>query len=183
MESSLSDSDEPEEESNGATMPIIRIFLGTALVASLFAAGWNVYRRLPADESWARTESYDTNANSELILILRSDSAATPVNTRIEIYPIDYAAAQRDLSAAVRPGKTFDDFLAQRMKGLKPVRVQLDDKGRAVAKLSAGNWWIRATATLTSGEEIEWRLPVHVFGRGQTVELTTENAYERTKKF
>jgi len=164
-------------------MTVIKIILGALLVVSLFAAGWNVYRRLPADESWPRTESYDTNANSELILLLRNDSAATPVNTRIDIYPIDYAAAQRDYSAAVRPGKTFDDFLAQRMKGLVPVRAELDDKGRAVAKLSAGNWWIRATATLAGGEEIEWRLPVNVFGRGQTVELTTENAYERIKKF
>ncbi len=164
-------------------MTIIRIILGALLVASLFAAGWNVYRRLPADESMARAESYDTNANTELILILRNDSAATPVNTRIEIYPIDYAAAQRDFSAAVRPGKTFDDFLAQRLRGLVPVRAQLDNKGRAVAKLSLGNWWIRATATLTTNEEIEWRLPVNVLGRGQTVELTTENAYERTKKF
>jgi hypothetical protein len=162
---------------------VIRILLGTALVASLLAAGWNVYRRLPADESWARTNAYDANANSELIMILRNDSAATPVNTRIEIYPIDYAAAQRDFSAAVRPGKTFDDFLAQRMKGLGPVRAQLDDKGRAAAKLSAGVWWIRATATLASGETVEWRLPVNVLGRGQTVEFTAENAYERTKKF
>jgi hypothetical protein len=164
-------------------MTTIKIILGALLVASLFAAGWNVYRRLPADESWARAENYDTNANTELSLILRNDSAATPVNTRIEIYPIDYAAAQRDYSAAVRPGKTFDDFLAQRMKGVVPVRAKFDDKGRAVAKLSLGNWWIRATATLTTSEEIEWRLPVNVLGRGQTVELTTENAYERTKKF
>jgi hypothetical protein len=162
-------------------MTIIRIFLGTALLAALFAAGWNVYRRLPADESSARTAS--PNPNSELTVILRGDSAATAVRTQIEIYPIDYAAVQRDFSAAVRPGKTFDDFLAQRTKGLVPVRPQLDDKGRAVAKLSAGNWWIRAHATLTGGEEIEWRLSVNVFGRGQTVELTTENAYERTKKF
>ncbi|HEY5073102.1 MAG TPA: hypothetical protein VII34_00295 [Pyrinomonadaceae bacterium] len=162
-------------------MTIIRIFLGTALLAALFAAGWNVYRRLPADGSSARTAS--PNPNSELTVILRSDSAATPLRTQIEIYPIDYAAVQRDFSAAVRPGKTFDDFLAQRTKGLVPVRAQLDDKGRAVANLSAGNWWIRAHATLTGGEEIEWRLSVNVFGRGQTVELTTENAYERTKKF
>jgi hypothetical protein len=162
---------------------VIKIFLGAALVGSLFGAGWNVYRRLPVDGSWVRTEAYDTKADSEMTIILRSDSAATPVNTRIELYPIDFAAAQRDFSAAVRPGKTFDDFLAQRMKGLVPVRAQLDGNGRAAAKLSEGNWWIRATATLTSGEKIEWRLPVKVFGRGQTIELTAENAYERTKKF
>ncbi len=164
-------------------MTIIRIILGAALVASLFGAGWNVYRRLPVDGTWARTDAVDQNANSEMTIILRNDSAATPVNTRIELYPIDFAAAQRDFSAAVRPGKTFDDFLAQRMKGLVPVRAQLDSSGRAVAKLSEGNWWIRATATLTGGEKIEWRLPVKAFGRGQTIELTAENAYERTKKF
>ena len=162
---------------------VIRLFLGAALVGSLFGAGWNVYRRLPEDGSWVRTEAYDAKADSEMTIILRSGSAATPVNTRIELYPIDFAAAQRDFSAAIRPGKTFDDFLAQRMKGLVPVRAQLDGNGRAVAKLSEGNWWIRATATLTSGEKIEWRLPVKVFGRGQTIELAAENAYERTKKF
>ena len=165
---------------------VIRIFLGAALVGSLFGAGWDVYRRLPPDGEWVRpeaTEANNANANSEMTIILRSDLAVIPLNARIEMYPIDFAAAQRDFSAAVRPGKTFDDFLAQRMKGLVPVRAQLDSSGRAVAKLSEGNWWIRATATLTSGEKIEWRLPVKAFGRGQTIELTLENAYERTKKF
>ena len=164
-------------------MTIIRIILGAVLVGALFAAGWNVYRRLPADESWTRTESSDPSATSEITVILRSDAAATPVNMQIELYPIDFAAAQRDYSAAVRPGKSFDDFLAQRIKGLVPARAQLDNNGRAVMKLSEGNWWLRATATLSSGEKIEWRLPVKVSGRGQTIELTTENVYERTKTF
>jgi hypothetical protein len=164
-------------------MTIIRIILGSMLVGALFLAGWNVYRRLPADESWTRPETSDPSATSEITIALRSDSAATPVNTQVELYPIDFAAAQRDYSAAVRPGKSFDDFLAQRMKGLVPVRAQLDNSGRAVARLSEGNWWIRATATLTGGERIEWRVPVKVFGRGQTIELTAENAYERTQTF
>ena len=165
---------------------VIRFILGAALVGSLFAAGWNVYRHLPVDGSSARTdatEAYNTEAKSDVAIVLRNDSAATPVNTRIELYPIDFAAAQRDYSATVRPGKTFDDFLAQRMKGLVPVRAQLDTNGRAVAKLSDGNWLVRATATLTSGEKIEWRLPLKVSGRGQTIELTAENAYERTRTF
>ena len=168
---------------NVTIMTIIRIILGGALVGALFLAGWNVYRRLPVDGSWTRTGTSDAIASSEITIILGSDSAATPVNTRVELYPIDFAAAQRDYSAAVRPGKSFDDFLVQRIKGLSPVRAQLDNNGRAVAKLSEGNWWIRATATLTGGEKIEWRLPVKISGRGQTIELTTENAYERTKTF
>jgi len=59
-------------------MTIIRIILGAALVGALFLGGWNVYRRLPVDGSWARPDAYDTNANSEMTIILRSDSAATP---------------------------------------------------------------------------------------------------------
>jgi hypothetical protein len=162
-------------------MTIVKIILGAALVGALFFAGWNVYRRLPADGT--RTENSSARANSEMTIILRGDSAATPVNTRVELYPIDFVAVQRDYSAALRPGKSFDDFLGQRIKGLAPVQPQLDRNGRALAKLSEGNWWLRATATLAGGEKIEWRLPVKVFSRGQTIELTTENAYERTKSF
>jgi hypothetical protein len=173
-------------QSQSPTMTIIKFILGAALIGALLLSGWNVYRHLPVDGSPAPAGTAQTdgaNANSEVTIVLRNDSAATPVNTRIELYPIDFTAAQRDYSAAVRPGKTFDDFLGQRMKGLVPVRAKLDDNGRAVAKVSEGNWWIRATATLTGGEEIEWRLPVKILGRGQTVELTAENAYERTKTF
>lgn len=180
MESNLSDRAAPDEST---AMTFVKIILGAALVGALLLAGWSVYRRLPLDGAWARLEPSSANADSELIIVLRGDSAATPVNTRVELYPIDFVAAQRDFSAAVRPGKTFEDFLAQRMKGLVPVRAQLDNNGRAVAKLSEGNWWIRATATVGGGEKIEWRLPVKVLGRGPTIELTAENAYERTKTF
>lgn len=159
----------------------IKIFLGAALLAALFAGGWNVYRRLPADGS--QPEAFVPNANSLVTIILRSDIVAVPTDARIELYPIDFPATQKDFSAVLRPGKSFDDFLAQRLKGLLPVRPQLDSYGRAVAKLSEGNWWIRATAGLAGGEQIEWRLPIKVLGRGQTIELTSENAYERTKTF
>jgi hypothetical protein len=49
--------------------------------------------------------------------------------------------------------------------------------------LSQGDWWLRATAQLDSGEEIEWRLPLTVSARDQAIELSYENSYERTKKF
>src|SRR5258706_5642659 len=163
-------------------MTITKIILAAALVGALLIAGWTVYRRLPADGTRTDT-STGARAQSEMTIILRGDSAATPVNTRVELYPIDFVAVQRDYSAALRPGKSFDDFLAQRIKGLVPVQPQLDRNGRALAKLSEGNWWLRAIATLADGEKIEWRLPVKVFSRGQTIELTTENAYERTKTF
>jgi len=81
------------------------------------------------------------------------------------------------------PGKRFEDFLVQRMRGKTPVRVQLDATGRAVIKLTQGKWWLRASSTSADNESAEWRLPVSVIGSKQTIELTKENVYERTKKF
>src|SRR5436305_1631667 len=77
---------------------------------------------------------------------------------------------------------SFEDFLAKRMKGKAPLRARLDSGGHAVIKLASGNWWLHAT--MADGDNaVEWRLPVTVAGNKQTVELTKENAYERSKKF
>ena len=75
------------------------------------------------------------------------------------------------------------DFLEQRLKNLVPVQPQMDRTGRAVAKLSEGNWWMRATSASSTGESIEWRLPVLISQRTHTIELSIDNAYERSKKF
>jgi hypothetical protein len=105
------------------------------------------------------------------------------LNSPVELYPFDLTAAQREFQTTPQLGKTFDDFLARRMRGVTPVPAPTDSHGRAAANLSPGNWWLRATALLNSGEKIEWRLPFAVSGHDQTVELTMENAYEKTKKF
>jgi hypothetical protein len=47
--------------------------------------------------------------------------------------------------------------------------------------LSPGRWWIHAL--LSGSENVEWRVPVNVNGRQQTVELNTGNVYARTKSF
>jgi len=60
------------------------------------------------------------------------------------------------------------------MHGITPVKATTDNDGRAVVTLSEGNWWLRATASLSGGETIEWRLPINVAGQKQTVELTME---------
>jgi len=36
---------------------------------------------------------------------------------------------------------------------------------------------------LSGDEELEWRLPIKVSGRKQTVELTSQNIYARTRSF
>ena len=162
---------------------VVKIVLGVALVGGMFGAGWNVYRRLPGDGAAAMNAAPDSRTETKLTVIFRSVITGATMNSPIEIYPFDLVAAQREYQATPHLARQFDDFLLRRMHGITPVKAPTDNAGHAVATLSEGNWWLRATASLSSGETIEWRLPVNVAGREQTVELTMENAYERTKKF
>lgn len=163
---------------------VVKITLGVALVGGMFGAGWNVYRRLPGDGSAAMNFAvHDSRAETKLTVMLRGEVTGATMNSPIEIYPFDLVAAQREFQAAPHLARQFDDFLLRRMHGITPVKATTDNAGRAVAILSEGNWWLRATVSLSAGETVEWRLPINVAGREQTVELTMENAYERTKKF
>jgi hypothetical protein len=162
----------------------VKVVLGVGLLGGMFGAGWNVYRRLPVDGVAAMTfAATDSRAETRLTVMLRSDITGATMNSPVEIYPFDLVAAQREFQATPHLARQFDDFLLRRMNGITPVKATPNNAGRAVATLSEGNWWLRATASLSGGETIEWRLPVNVAGPQQTVELTMENAYERTKKF
>src|SRR6266852_389799 len=163
---------------------VMKIVLGVALVGGMFGAGWNVYRRLPSDGSAAMNlAATESRAETSLTVMLRTEITGATINSPVEIYPFDLVAAQREFQATPHLARQFDDFLLRRMHGITPVKATADNTGRAVTILSEGNWWLRATAALSGGETIEWRLPVNVVGRKQTVELALENAYERTKKF
>jgi hypothetical protein len=163
---------------------IVKIILGMALVGGIFGAGWNVYRRLPGDGSAAMNlAAGDSRVETRVTVMLRSEITGATLNSPVEIYPFDLIAAQREFQATPHLARQFDDFLLRRMHGITPVKATTDNAGRAVATLGEGNWWLRATAALSGGETVEWRLPINVAGRGQTVELTMDNAYERTKKF
>ena len=166
------------------TVAVVKITLGVALVGGLCGAGWNVYRRLPSDGSAAmNTTATDSRAETRVTVVLRSDITGAALDSPVRIYPFDLVAAQREFQATPHLARQFDDFLLRRMHGITPVKATTDNAGRAVATLSEGNWWLQATASLSGGETIEWRLPINVAGREQTVELTMENAYERTKRF
>ena len=163
--------------------PLIRIakvILALGLLVGLVLAGRSVYRSLPAARS-VEVQVNQATANSELVVVWREGIADG--ETRVELYPIDFAALQRDFQARLRPGKTIDDYLAQRLKNLTPVLVRVDQSGRAVARLSEGNWWMRATTVSSNGEAMEWRVPVVISERAHTIELSKDNAYERTNKF
>lgn len=159
---------------------ILKIILALALLSSLFFAGWRVYRSLPALAP-GQVQVNEAAANSELTIVWRD--GLTDGETRIELYPIDFAAVDRDFRRNGRPGKTLDDYLGQRLKSLTPVRVRVNQNGRAVARLSEGNWWMRAISVSTNGEATEWRVPVLISQRSHTIELSKDNAYERAKKF
>jgi hypothetical protein len=105
------------------------------------------------------------------------------LHSPLELYHFDLVAARREYEASPRLAKQFDDFLARRMHDISPVKAEVNGNGHAVALLSAGEWWLHATASLDTGERIEWRLPVAVTDRDQAIDLSFENAYERTKKF
>ncbi len=160
---------------------IIKVILAIGLVGGLFLPGWNIYRRLPDDSPSNTRANRDAEPGIEVTITLSVEPA--PIDSRVEVYPLDFAALQRDYFASPLAQKRFDDFLGRRLKGLEPVRTRFDENKRANVKLALGNWWVRATAEMPNGESLEWRLPINLSGQGQTLELTTENVYEKTKKF
>ena len=167
-------------QENNQAIQLLKIILALALLGSLFLAGWRVYRSLPAGLP-GQVQVNEAAANSELTIVWRDGLADG--ETRVELYPIDFAAVDRDFRANNRPGKTLDDYLGQRLKSLTPVRMRVNPNGRAVTRLSEGNWWMRAISTTSNGEAMEWRMPVLISQRTNTIELSKDNAYERAKKF
>ena len=154
------------------------VLLRLMLLVGLGAAGWSIYSRLPHVPFEPATSTETT-----VQIILRPDAAtgAVPLNIAVELYPVDIVAVRHEYFTERRAGKRFDDFLNERMAGRSPVSTRLDAQGQTSLKVTPGNWWLHAV--LAGDEELEWRLPVSVGGRKQTVELTSENVYTRTRSF
>lgn len=156
---------------------IIQIILAFALLGALVFAGWRIYRRLPNESTVSRIDG----PPSQVTIVLQNPAIAD--STRLELYPMDFVATQREFIMNGRPGRSFEEFLAARLKTLSPTRARFDQSGRAFTQLGAGQWWLRATTTGANGELTEWRLPLTISPRAMTIELSADNAYERTKKF
>ena len=168
----------------GIGLKILRVALGVGLLSALFFAGWKIYSALPEDDPIiSRPGTINDGPQIKLSIVLGNGLSGASLNSPAELYPFDLTAAQREYQASPQLARTFDDFLARRMRGVKPVPAPTDERGQMLVMIGSGNWWLRATAALTGGETIEWRLPLSISGREQTVELTMENAYEKTKKF
>jgi len=158
---------------------VLILVLRVALVAAIVGGAWLVYRELPASSSDLRSQNART---TNLQIILRqTDRGGVPLNVTVNLFPIDIVAAHHEFLSEPRPGKRLEDFLKERMKGRSPVTTQLDKQGQGSVVLPPGSWWL--IAKLPGDEELEWRLPVTVAGSKQVVELTSQNAYTRSRTF
>jgi hypothetical protein len=156
---------------------LLTIVLRLGLLAALFAGAWLVYSRLPEQKS---AGDHQVPATS-LRIVLDAGIRDADVDIPIELYPIDVVAVRNEYFAERRAGKRYEDFLKERMAGRSKISARLDMQGQTTVAVSPGNWWIHAL--ITGDEDLEWRLPVSVGGQKQTVELTPQNAYTRSKTF
>lgn len=155
--------------------------LRIALVVALVAGVWNIYRRLPDGAPEAARRETEVETSLQIILREPAGEPGVPMNVPVELYPIDITAARNEFFSDPRPGKRLDDFLAERMGNRSPVESRFDENGQLTVTVKSGPWWIHAK--LPGEFTIEWHLRVNVSGQRQTVELTPDNAYTRTKSF
>jgi hypothetical protein len=157
---------------------LLTLILRAALVAALFVSGWLIYSKLQHQDS---ANLKTVSAETTLLIVLRANDGVEALDIPIELYPFDIVAARHEFFTERRAGKRFDDFLSERMNGRSPVETRLDKQGQTSVVVSAGSWWLHAQ--LSGEEDLEWRLPLNVVGPKQTVELTTQNIYTRTRSF
>lgn len=155
------------------------LVLQVALILMLVGAGWLIYRRLPAGATDARNNRGTTTL--QIVIRQTPDSVSSALDVPVSLYPVDIVAVRHEFFTEQRTGKRFEDFLKERMKGRLPINARLDKQGHGAVLLAPGSWWLHAT--LSGDEQYEWRLPVTVGGTKQTIELTPQNAYTRSKSF
>jgi hypothetical protein len=164
----------------GIIFRLVTLVLQAALVLGLFSAGWLIYRKLPVQEA-NPTQERASDTLIQLVMRPGPQMAGVALDVPVEFSPVDIVAVHNEYFTERRAGKPFPDFLNERSNGRRAVTARLDPSGRAQIKVSPGNWWVNAT--LAGEEDLEWRLPVSITGPKQTIELTPQNAYTRTKSF
>lgn len=158
---------------------LVILALQVLLIAVLAGAGWMIYRRLPASAS----DDPSNRGTTTLQIVIRQppETVGPALDAAVRLYPVDMVAVRNEFFTEPRAGKRWDDFVKERMKGRSWIDARLDKQGQGAIHLSPGNWWLHAT--LSGDEQLEWRLPVTVAGAKQTLELTPQNAYTRSKTF
>ena len=159
---------------------LLTLFLRAALVVALVASGWLIYSKLPHQDS-PNLRASNTETTLQIVLRPPAGNSSNALDITVELYPFDIVAARHEFFTERRAGKRFDDFLNERMKDRAPVAARLDKQGQASVVVRPGSWWLHAQ--LSGEENLEWRLPLNIDGSKQTVELTPQNIYTRTKSF
>jgi hypothetical protein len=159
---------------------LLTLFLRAALVVALGASGWLIYSKLPHEDS-PGLKANSTEATLQIVLRPPVSGGSDALDIAVELYPVDIVAARHEYFTERRAGKSYDDFLTERMKGRAPVAARLDKQGQTSVALSPGSWWLHAQ--LAGEENLEWRIHLDVVGPRQTVELTPQNIYTRTRSF
>jgi hypothetical protein len=159
---------------------LLTAFLRAGLVVALFYSGWLIYSKLPHQNS---AQPPATNAQTTLQIVLRApaDSNTDTLDIAVELYPFDIVAARHEYFTERRAGKRLEDFVNERMKRTARVTARLDPQGKTIVVVNPGTWWLHAQ--LSGEENLEWRLPLNVAGPKQTVELTPQNIYTRSRSF
>ncbi len=156
------------------------LILRAALLVALVLSGWLIYSKLPRQAAAIRQTKH---GETTLQIVLRPSPGnnTEALDIDFELYPFDIVAARHEYFTERRAGTRFDDFLNERMKGRTPITARLDKHGQALVVVSHGSWWLHAQ--LPGDENLEWRLPIDIVGPKQTVELTSQNVYTRSKSF
>jgi len=159
---------------------LLALVLRLALLIALAGAGWMIYKGLPNNGPGTPVPA---PGQTTLVILLQppSDMGRVEKDIPVEISPVDIVAVRHEFFVEPRAGQRFDEFLHQRMNGRELINARLDSQGRASINVPRGNWWIHAI--LSGEEDLEWRLPIMTAGGKQTVELTPQNAYTRSKSF
>jgi hypothetical protein len=165
--------------SQSITYHVLALLLRAALVIALVGAGWLVYKKLPND-STSSTANNSGQTTVQIVLRLSSEMEAA-LDIPVEISPVDVIAVKHEFFVEPQTGKRFEEFLNERMNGRAPVTTRLNKQGQAAITIPPGDWWVHAV--LSGSEELEWRLKITITGYKQTVELTPQNAYTRSKSF
>lgn len=166
--------------------PVSRTFRGlliralqVSLILVLAGTGWLIYRQLPAGS--ADTRSNNRTTKLEIFIRQPPETVGPALDAAVNLYQVDIVAVKHEFFTEQRPGKRFEDFLKERMKGRSTINAHLDKQGQGAVMLAPGSWLLHVT--LSGDEQLEWRLPVTVAGTKQVIELTPQNAYTRSKTF
>src|SRR5690349_5242445 len=103
---------------------LLIVVLQVGLIVVLVGAGWLIYRQLPASAADVKTGQ----ATTTLQILMRQppESAGLALDVAVSLYPVDIIAVRHEFFTETRPGKRFEDFLKERMKGRSPINARLD---------------------------------------------------------